>query len=500
MKNFSSRMLVIIKSINAKAVGLPVFILFATAWPAVCKAQLKILELIDKTESASFTLTAHNSIGLAIDTARAFFISADGLAITSASLLANADTLIVSDHKNRSLAISRVLAVQPMANLAMVQLSGYNSKEDNFLSPARPPFDARGELMIFPHESEPSGSLNIGRISKIIQPFMIGRAAIITLKTTNASRSAPIINNSGNLIGILHKTALNDESVLLPSSLINNNDWIAINQSWILFKRNTGRAALCSAHYADALILQAEEKWIESARLFNAALKIRSEDPRLYALRCISRYQYGNKTGAEEDFNKALNINSNEGLTYYGRALFHLKNGQSKMAINDLLICLEKDGSIAQGFVYLGQAQQLANDIKRAYASFSHAIELDSLLSEAWYERGRTSMQHATDQTPALNDLQKAARLNPFLPGVYTLIGDIKLKRNDYLEAIIEYERALRINPRDDLALMNRGLAYFNTGLKERACSDWEKAGELGNPMAFKLISRHCANLRRNNF
>ena len=102
-------MLVIINSINAKAVGLPVFILLATAWPAVCKAQLKIIELIDKTESASFTLTAHNSIGLATDTARAFFISADGLAITSASLLANADTLIVSDHKNSSLAISRVL-------------------------------------------------------------------------------------------------------------------------------------------------------------------------------------------------------------------------------------------------------------------------------------------------------------------------------------------------------------------------------------------------------
>jgi tetratricopeptide (TPR) repeat protein len=152
------------------------------------------------------------------------------------------------------------------------------------------------------------------------------------------------------------------------------------------------------------------------------------------------------------------------------------------------------------GFVLLGQLQNLNNEVRKAHASYSYAIELDTLLAEGWYERGRLTMQYASNHDTALDDLTTASRLDPYLPGVFTLIGNIQFNRNDYLEAITEFNRALRMDSNDDHALMNRGMAYFNTGLKERACEDWGHAGKLGNTQAFRLISKHCSQLKRGTF
>src|SRR5690606_16127746 len=137
----------------------------------------------------------------------------------------------------------------------------------------------------------------------------------------------------------------------------------------------------------------------------------------------------------------------NCGLAYYGRAIYHVKNRQNHLAVEDLMTCLQKEENLASGFVLLGQLQNLNNEVRKAHASYSYAIELDTLLAEGWYERGRLTMQYASDHNPALKDLTTASRLNPYLPGVFTLIGNIKFKRSDYLEAITEFNRALRMDP-----------------------------------------------------
>jgi len=465
-----------------------------------CLAQLNIVDLIEKTEAATFNLTSYTASGHSTDTTRAFFISADGLAITSASIFEQADTIIVSGHKNRNLYLSRVIAIHPMANLAMIQLSGFRNREDNYLSPTRQPFDAPGEVMTFPHEADNNNSLNIAEIQKVIHPFILGRSAVLSLACNKSSRGAPVINATGQFVGILHYLPSSTQPFMLPVYLINDSHWVSVNQPWINFRTNPAKPALAAPFIADALLLQAQERWIESARFFTTAFRLTPDNARLYALRSISRHQYGNRIGAEEDFNHALELDPDCGLAYYGRAVYHIKNKQNNLAINDLMTCLQKDENLASGFVLLGQLQNLNNEVRKAHASYSYAIELDTLLAEGWYERGRITMQFASDHAPALNDLTTASRLNPYLPGVFTLIGNIKFKRNDYLGAITEFNRALRMNPNDDHALMNRGIAYFNTGLKERACEDWGEAGKLGNTQAFRLISKHCSQLKRGAF
>jgi len=475
------------------------FILLLSSISTTSQAQPSIVKIIDKTESATFSVYAYNKAGISIDTARAFFISNGGLALTSASIFENADTITISDHKNKQLYLSRIIAIHPFANLAMIQIANFRNNEDQFINPSRTPFNASNEVMTFPHESDNNNSLNISKIQKIIQPFVLNRSAILSLPGSKASRSAPIINTNGELVGILHYIKSTSESVMLPIYLLNSNQWVSVSKSWTKFKSNTNDNAWTTVLCTDALLLQSQGKWVESARLFTQAFKKIKKDPYILALRSISRYNYNNVTGANEDFNRVTELDNNCGLAYYGRAIYHLKNQEYQTAKNDLLICLQKE-DLPKGFVLLGQLQSSDNEIKKAYASFTYATELDSLYAEAWYERGRLTMQYASNHNPALNDLTKAAQLNPYLPGVYTLIGNIKFNRNNYLEAIKEFDRALRMDPNDDHALMNRGMSYFNTGLKKSACKDWEHAGKLGNTQVFRLISKHCSQLKHSRY
>jgi hypothetical protein len=50
------------------------------------------------------------------------------------------------------------------------------------------------------------------------------------------------------------------------------------------------------------------------------------------------------------------------------------------------------------------------------------------------------------------------------------------------------------LEPADATAYYNRGICYANIDLKNNACSDFTKAGELGMFEAYEVIKKYCGN------
>jgi len=136
---------------------------------------------------------------------------------------------------------------------------------------------------------------------------------------------------------------------------------------------------------------------------------------------------------------------------------------------------------------------KLNNKIQFAFNEFNDIIDADSTNGIAYYERARLSMQYSSNREMAFEDINKAVYLNPSLPGVFSLRGVMKLSNSDFLSAIDDFTKAIDYDPGDVHAYFNRGIAFFNIGMKKSACSDWQKAGELGNYTAFRYISRYCS-------
>ena len=63
---------------------------------------------------------------------------------------------------------------------------------------------------------------------------------------------------------------------------------------------------------------------------------------------------------------------------------------------------------------------------------------------------------------------------------------------NDYKGALADFDKAIEVEPLNDLNYSSRGLLKEMNGDLSGACSDWKKAVELGHDDAVKWFSNQC--------
>ena len=59
-------------------------------------------------------------------------------------------------------------------------------------------------------------------------------------------------------------------------------------------------------------------------------------------------------------------------------------------------------------------------------------------------------------------------------------------------EAIIDFNKAIDINPKLENAYANRGNAYLKLADTSKACADWRKAVQFGFAAMQKNIDQYC--------
>ena len=67
-----------------------------------------------------------------------------------------------------------------------------------------------------------------------------------------------------------------------------------------------------------------------------------------------------------------------------------------------------------------------------------------------------------------------------------------KANLEDYRGAILDYTKAIKLNPNDSDAYHNRGISKLSLSQNNSACLDFSKALELGDNDAYRLIKKYC--------
>ena len=52
--------------------------------------------------------------------------------------------------------------------------------------------------------------------------------------------------------------------------------------------------------------------------------------------------------------------------------------------------------------------------------------------------------------------------------------------------------KSIELDPNNDNAYVNRGLAYFYLKQMNSACRDWQKASDMGNEKATEAVEQYC--------
>ncbi len=452
-----------------------------------------VLDKINKYEKAVFSISSYTQDGSLNYTTSGFFISPDGIAIVPSKIFLKADSVIITLKNGRNYSIDRILSTHKMGNLALIKAKDHRGKGFEYIIPSQKTERNQNEVLILSHPNETEEGVSLGNISKVFQAPYLDRVIFIDSNFDRMSIGSPVINNQGDLVGIAGYLRESGTRYYMSTHILNDSLWT--NHSY-----NNWRKSVYQDHFSDlhpymheGIIRFLNEQWIDAAKSFSLEIRGSSDNIIPYILRGEARRRYENFVGMRADFQKAKYLNPNYFLVDYFEAENLLKEKKKNEAFVKFISCIEKYDSYSPALVDFGLlAVELRKDIDTALKCFNKSIQCNPLYANGYYERSRLLQQFLNNDTLALEDINIAISLNQKLPGAYSIRGTLKIQLEDYLEAISDFDKALIINPNDTHALFNRGLAYFNLGMKVKSCNDWDKASQLGHFKSVKYMSRYC--------
>ncbi|GEO05707.1 hypothetical protein AAE02nite_33710 [Adhaeribacter aerolatus] len=215
-----------------------------------------------------------------------------------------------------------------------------------------------------------------------------------------------------------------------------------------------------------------------------------------------------NFKGAIEDYTKAIELDWDVADYYQYRAYASFEVKDYDNAVADYVEAIRLDSTkenelrISLAEVYFKKAIDsleigLYTDFDYAIEDYTKAIELNPSNAEYYYHRGLTRCD-TKDYKGAAKDFTKAIKLNSIrneelkrlLPYAYFYNAIAKERNGNYNKAIINYTRAIELNPSDAEYYQNRGCANFEMNNFEAALADYTKAIELDPSKTKQLIPR----------
>ena len=122
-----------------------------------------------------------------------------------------------------------------------------------------------------------------------------------------------------------------------------------------------------------------------------------------------------------------------------------------------------------------GNRHYHAGEYEDAVAEYTQAIDLDSNIAAAYYNRG-VAYTKLGKYAEAIADYDQAITLDPQDAVAYSNRGIAYRNLGKYAEAIADYTQAIALDPQDAVAYYNRGIAYRNLGKYAEAIADYTQA------------------------
>ena len=98
------------------------------------------------------------------------------------------------------------------------------------------------------------------------------------------------------------------------------------------------------------------------------------------------------------------------------------------------------------------------------------------------------------DYSEAIADIREALSILPDIPYLYFDLGNLECLSSRFVEALENYDMAIKLYPGMGDAYYNRGLVLIYLKDKEKGCIDLSRAGELGVADSYSVISKYCAD------
>jgi tetratricopeptide (TPR) repeat protein len=188
--------------------------------------------------------------------------------------------------------------------------------------------------------------------------------------------------------------------------------------------------------------------------------------------------QKGQADEALKQFQKALEINSNDRDAHIDLGMVLDEIGQLDEAIAQYQKALEIDPDYAEAHNNLGNTLMRKGQLGEAIAEYQMALKINPKYAEGHGNLGAAFFQNGRFDE-AIAQYQKALEINPNYAEAHNNLGNALLRNGQLGQAIQEFQKALEINPKFAQAHGNLGLIFFQSGQLEDAITECQAALRL---------------------
>ena len=181
---------------------------------------------------------------------------------------------------------------------------------------------------------------------------------------------------------------------------------------------------------------------------------------------------------ALSDYNKAINLNPENALTYKRRGILFINLGRKEEALLDYDKAIDLEPEDVEAYNNRGLLFKDLRRNKEALSDYNKAIDLDSEYGSAYSNRGFL-FEDLGRKEEALSDYNKAIDLNSEYFGTYINRGILYNVLGRKEEALSDYNKAIDLDSENAHAYNNRGNLLYELGRKEEALLDFIKAIDL---------------------
>ena len=211
----------------------------------------------------------------------------------------------------------------------------------------------------------------------------------------------------------------------------------------------------------------------------NRAIVVAPDNANAHVLRGLANSRRGDSQSAATDYDAALVLDPRNMDALINRAALYSIAGQQDKALADLDAAIAIRPNEPLAFYNRGYVHFSRKHYELAIADYSAAIDLDPTFATAFNNRCLTLVLAGRNVTDAMADCDRAFALTPNSVDVRNTRGLIYLKMEKPALAIVEYDAALKLDPKRALALYGRGLAKIKMGDAKGGAGDRTAAALL---------------------
>ncbi len=231
------------------------------------------------------------------------------------------------------------------------------------------------------------------------------------------------------------------------------------------------------------------DDYMLAIQYFNQAIKAKPYLADPYFFRGLAKMNLEDYVGAELDCTEAINRNKFKTEAYKLRGFVRQTMGLDSLAIEDYNEGLKYDPTEKYFLFYKGVALTSMKKYDDALTTLSNLLRLYPRFEEGYAARASLNLQRE-DTVAALDDVEKALKLNRALLNPYLIRADIESNRGNWETALADMEEAVKLYPDEPGLYINRAYLRYNTDNYLGAMSDYNYALQLDSKNIAALFNR----------